>query len=53
MHKRLSASRFVTLEGSRTHGVFGDPEAGCANAVVLKYLADGKLPTPNITCQKS
>lgn len=53
MHKRLSASRLVTLEGSRTHGVFGDPKAGCANAVVLKYLADGKLPTHNITCQKA
>ncbi|WEB45038.1 alpha/beta fold hydrolase [Streptomyces yunnanensis] len=53
MHRALTASRMVYVEGGEGHGVYsGDPRA-CANRAVNAYLSTGKLPTRDLTCEAS
>ncbi|MCX4695776.1 alpha/beta hydrolase [Streptomyces sp. NBC_01408] len=51
MHRALKGSRMVLVAGGEGHGVYlADPNS-CANAPVNDYLATGRLPAGNVTCQ--
>ncbi|MFD3694873.1 alpha/beta hydrolase [Streptomyces sp. NPDC058646] len=51
LHRALKGSRMVLVEGGEGHGVYlADPNS-CANEHVNAYLATGRLPAGNVTCQ--
>ncbi|MEV4636963.1 alpha/beta hydrolase [Actinoplanes sp. NPDC049548] len=52
MHEALTASRMVTLQGARTHGVYGFRGAGCVDDVVDAYLVSGSLPRSDVMCSE-
>ncbi|TQJ75305.1 alpha/beta hydrolase [Streptomyces sp. SLBN-31] len=45
------SSRLVTLRGADQHAVFGVYGSACADAAVDRYLATGRLPERDVTCQ--
>lgn len=45
------SSRLVTLRGADQHAVFGVYGSACADAAVDRYLAMGRLPERDVTCQ--
>ncbi|THA40194.1 alpha/beta hydrolase [Streptomyces sp. A1547] len=51
LHKALKGSRMVLALGGRKHGVYLSDPASCADATVDKYLATGRLPAADVTCQ--
>lgn len=50
MHHALTGSRMVTLQGARTHGVYGFRGASCVDESVNAYLQSGSLPQGDVTC---
>lgn len=51
LHKALKGSRMVLALGGEKHGVYLSDPASCADATVNKYLATGRLPAADVTCQ--
>lgn len=51
LHGKLSESRLLTLDGARVHGVYGEYANACVDKRVNRYLASGKLPSKNQTCE--
>ena len=49
MNEVLPGSRLVTVEG--WGHTARDTRSACANSILERYLVDGKLPAPGITCQ--
>lgn len=52
MHRALTGSRMITLDGVRTHGVYlfsGNP---CVDGAVNAYLATGVPPAGDLTCTR-
>lgn len=50
MHRALTGSRMVTLEGARTHGVYLFRGASCVDETVNAYLTEGHLPAADLQC---
>jgi pimeloyl-ACP methyl ester carboxylesterase len=50
LHRAMSASRFVTLQDVRMHGIFGRLPNACVQNAVNTYFRDGTLPDADITC---
>ncbi|MFE6905331.1 alpha/beta hydrolase [Streptomyces erythrochromogenes] len=51
LHRALKGSRMVLAAGGEGHGVYLVDPASCANAPINTYLATGKLPAQDVTCQ--
>ncbi|MFJ6777681.1 alpha/beta fold hydrolase [Streptomyces yangpuensis] len=51
LHRALKGSRMVLAAGGEGHGVYLFDSASCANAPVNEYLATGRLPAQDVTCQ--
>ncbi|MFE1873091.1 alpha/beta fold hydrolase [Streptomyces sp. NPDC059496] len=51
LHKALKGSRMVLALGGEKHGVYLSDPASCADVTVNKYLATGRLPAADVTCQ--
>ncbi|MFI8392677.1 alpha/beta fold hydrolase [Streptomyces sp. NPDC085540] len=51
LHKALKGSRMVLALGGEKHGVYLSEPASCADVTVNKYLATGRLPAADVTCQ--
>ncbi|MFE6844850.1 alpha/beta fold hydrolase [Streptomyces sp. NPDC057686] len=51
LHKALKGSRMVLALGGERHGVYLSDPASCADAPVNAYLATGRLPAADVTCQ--
>ena len=52
MHRALTGSRLVTLDGVRTHGVYALWGSGCVDDAVNAYLRSGTLPVQDLTCAR-
>jgi hypothetical protein len=50
MHRDLRASRMITLDGARDHGVYLFRGSGCVDTTVNAYLDTGRLPAADLTC---
>jgi pimeloyl-ACP methyl ester carboxylesterase len=50
MHHALAASRMITLEGVRTHGVYLFRGSACVDSAVNAYLNTGVLPARDMSC---
>lgn len=50
LHRVMSASRLVTLQDVRMHGIFGRLPNACVDNAVNTYFRDGSLPAADITC---
>jgi pimeloyl-ACP methyl ester carboxylesterase len=50
MHRAMSGSRLITLDGARTHGVYLFRGASCVDHAVGAYLETGALPATDRTC---
>lgn len=46
----MSASRLVTRQDVRMHGIFGRLPNACVENAVNTYFRDGTLPAAYITC---
>jgi hypothetical protein len=44
------SSRLVTLRGADQHAVYGVYGSPCVDATVNAYLATGRLPAEDLTC---
>ncbi|MFK0043953.1 alpha/beta hydrolase [Streptomyces sp. NPDC090741] len=51
LHQALKGSRMVLALGGEKHGVYLSDPASCADVTVNKYLATGRLPAADVTCQ--
>lgn len=51
LHRALTGSRMVTVDGAFRHGVYLSEGMSCADAVVNRYLLDGVLPAADVTCR--
>jgi pimeloyl-ACP methyl ester carboxylesterase len=51
LHERLTGSRLVTLDGVRTHGVFGGVPNACVERHVKDYLRAGVLSDADVVCR--
>jgi pimeloyl-ACP methyl ester carboxylesterase len=51
MHRALTGSRLLTLEGARIHAVYGNYGNVCVDDQVNAYLASGVLPSTDRTCR--
>lgn len=52
MHRALTGSRMVTLDGVRTHGVYLFNGNACVDDAVNGYLTSGTLPTGDLACTR-
>jgi hypothetical protein len=50
MHRALAASRMITLQGARTHGVYLFRGSACVDDAVNAYLNTGALPSADLSC---
>lgn len=50
MHRALRASRMITLDGGRDHGVYLFRGSSCVDTAVNAYLDTGSLPAADLTC---
>jgi hypothetical protein len=50
MHHALAASRMITLQGVRTHGVYLFRGSACVDSAVNAYLNTGVLPARDMSC---
>jgi hypothetical protein len=50
MHRALTGSRMITLDGVRDHGVYLFRGATCVDTAVNAYLDTGNLPSTDLTC---
>ncbi|MBU6533934.1 alpha/beta fold hydrolase [Streptomyces mayonensis] len=53
LRRMWPSSRLVTLRGADQHAVYGVFGNSCADATVNTYLATGRLPTADVTCDRS
>ncbi len=51
LHKALKGSRMALALGGESHGVYRSNPASCTDATVNEYLATGRLPAEDVTCQ--
>ncbi|WP_327360588.1 alpha/beta fold hydrolase [Streptomyces sp. NBC_01296] len=51
LHKALKGSRMALALGGESHGVYLSNPAPCTDATVNEYLATGRLPAEDVTCQ--
>ncbi|GHA03720.1 alpha/beta hydrolase [Streptomyces echinoruber] len=49
---RWRSSRLVTLRGADQHAVYGVFGSSCADSAVNAYLATGRLPAGDLTCER-
>ncbi|GAA1889723.1 alpha/beta hydrolase [Streptomyces durmitorensis] len=49
MHRQLKGSRMVTVDEGEGHGVYSTNP--CADSAVDSYLATGRLPAADVTCE--
>ncbi|MFE0074795.1 alpha/beta hydrolase [Nonomuraea sp. NPDC059023] len=49
MHRALTGSRMITLNGAYRHGVYAAEGNTCVDTKVTRYLLDGVLPGQNLT----
>lgn len=52
VHRRWPASRLVTLRGADQHAVYGVFGSSCVDTTVNAYLATGRLPSRDVTCDR-
>jgi pimeloyl-ACP methyl ester carboxylesterase len=52
LHRALTGSRMIVLDGARTHGVYVFRGASCVDDAVNAYLASGVLPAADLTCSE-
>ncbi|MCO1580722.1 alpha/beta hydrolase [Crossiella sp. SN42] len=50
LHRAMPASRLVTLQDVRMHGIFGRLPNACVQNAVNTYFRDGALPGTDLTC---
>jgi pimeloyl-ACP methyl ester carboxylesterase len=50
MHRALTASRMITLDGVREHMIYLLRGAPCVDDAVNSYLTSGALPAADVTC---
>lgn len=50
LHRAMSASRLVSLQDVRMHGIFGRLPNPCVDNAVNTYFRDGTLPATDLTC---
>jgi len=50
MHRDLTGSRMITLEGARDHGVYLFRGSACVDTAVNAYLTTGALPASDLHC---
>jgi pimeloyl-ACP methyl ester carboxylesterase len=50
LHRAMSASRLLVLDGARTHGVYLFRGNGCVDDAVNAYLRSGRLPAADGAC---
>ncbi|MFI6925740.1 alpha/beta hydrolase [Nonomuraea spiralis] len=50
MHRALTGSRMITLNGAFRHGVYLAAGNACVDTKVTSYLVDGVLPGKDVTC---
>jgi pimeloyl-ACP methyl ester carboxylesterase len=50
MHRALTGSRMIVLNGARTHGVYLFRGSACVDGTVNAYLESGNLPATDLTC---
>lgn len=53
MHRALAASRMITLQGVRTHGVYLFRGSACVDDAVNTYLNTGVLPARDLSCARN
>ncbi|MFG2981157.1 alpha/beta fold hydrolase [Streptomyces sp. NPDC048258] len=51
LHRALKGSRMVLAAGGEGHAVYLVDPASCVNGPVNTYLATGRLPAEDVTCQ--
>ncbi|MFC8131197.1 alpha/beta hydrolase [Streptomyces sp. NPDC057302] len=49
LHREMKGSRMVTVDEGEGHGVYGTNR--CADSAADSYLATGKLPAADVTCE--
>jgi hypothetical protein len=52
MHRDLTGSRLVTLEGAFEHIVYAVDDVPCVTDTVNAYLLGGPLPTADLICHR-
>ncbi|MFC4048231.1 alpha/beta hydrolase [Actinomadura syzygii] len=52
LHRALPASRMVTLRNVRRHGLYGLYPNRCVTDAVNAYLASGRQPNTDVTCDR-
>jgi hypothetical protein len=52
LHRDLSGSRMVTLEGAFEHLVYGIEDVPCVTGTVNAYLLGGRLPDADVLCHR-
>ncbi|MHC3469326.1 alpha/beta fold hydrolase [Streptomyces sp. 7R007] len=53
VHRMWPSSRLLTLRGADQHAVYGVFGSDCVDATVNAYLATGRLPSADVTCDRS
>jgi pimeloyl-ACP methyl ester carboxylesterase len=53
LHRRLTGSRLLTLQGARIHAVYPRYGNACVNDTVNEYFRTGSLPGTDLTCSAS
>ena len=53
MHRALTGSRMITLDGAFRHGVYLLDPATCVTSAVESYLLEGALPPTDMTCARN
>ncbi|MCX4850829.1 alpha/beta hydrolase [Streptomyces sp. NBC_00893] len=51
-HRRLTASRLLTLHGARIHAVCPRYGNTCVNDAVNAHFLSGRLPSRDLTCRR-
>jgi pimeloyl-ACP methyl ester carboxylesterase len=52
LQDKLSGSRLVTVPNANHHAVYGEYGNACTDATVNAYLASGRLPKRDLTCER-
>lgn len=50
LHRKLTRSRLLTLDGVRIHAIYPRYGNGCVNDTINDYFRTGTLPTTDLTC---
>lgn len=53
LHRKLTGSRLLTLQGARIHAVYPRYGNSCVNDTVNAYFGTGTLPAADLTCAKT